>query len=354
MKRISLHGSYFGNNYGDILLMNIFAKWTRDCLHDCVINMPLAHRSLAKDIDYDTTGYINLIRSHALVFCGGGYFGEQPRNPHKWARRNFFRHGIVGIVALLFNIPYAIIGVEFGPITSFWFRKFCIFLAKHAKIIVVRNINSKEFLQSNGVPNVILSNDAVLSLSDMVEPKENLSKNKQILIHFSGLKSSSEIIKKLVISIINSADYCFNDYSITFISDTPGKNYYGSQYEQLFNYLNKNSISYGIENYKICNSLIELINKSDFIITSKLHVGITAAALNKRVLSLWAHPKTKRLHSQIDNSNYCVKFADLENIDIESLLNSFFTSTQYHLPSSVKQNALINRDKLFEFLNQYK
>lgn len=353
MKRISLHGSYFGNNYGDILLMNIFAKWTRDCLQGCVINMPLAHRSLAKDLDYDSTGFLNLIRSNVLVFCGGGYFGEQPHNPRKWARRNFLRHGIVGLVALIFNIPYAIIGVEFGPISSSWFRIFCIFLAKHAKIVVVRNQNSKEFLQSNGVDNVILSNDAVLSLSDIVEPKENQGSKKQILIHFSGLKSSPEILKKLVISVIRSADYCIGNYSITFISDTPGKVYSGSQYEPLFKFLDDNSINYGIKDFNNCNSLIELINQSDYIITSKLHVGITAAALNKRVLSLWAHPKTKRLHSQIDNSSFCIKFSDVETIDIEALLTKFFTCASYHLPSSIKQNALINRDKLFEFLNQY-
>ena len=44
MKRpiISLHGTYFGNNYGDILLIAIFAKWIKDAVPNAIINLPLA------------------------------------------------------------------------------------------------------------------------------------------------------------------------------------------------------------------------------------------------------------------------------------------------------------------------
>lgn len=52
-KIISLHGSYFGNNYGDILLINLFAKWIKQCCEDCSINLPKANKKVTHELPLD-------------------------------------------------------------------------------------------------------------------------------------------------------------------------------------------------------------------------------------------------------------------------------------------------------------
>ena len=78
-KIISLHGSYFYNNYGDTLLVNLFASWIKEALPDSEINLPIANRRKIWEMPGEKSGIINLCKSHALVFCGGGYFGELAR-----------------------------------------------------------------------------------------------------------------------------------------------------------------------------------------------------------------------------------------------------------------------------------
>lgn len=347
-KIISLHGSYFGNNYGDILLVAIFAKWIKDICPNNIINLPLADKKKTKDLPEGTTGLLNLIKSEALVFCGGGYFGEQPVNRSKWARRNFWRHGIVGLLAIMFHIPFAIIGVEFGPISTVWFRKVCIFIARHAKVLVVRNIESKQFLESYGVENVKLSADAVLSLSDIVR-QNGIKNTKEILLHIPGVNQNKDAFVELCKNITDYLSTTEKGYTIGLINDTFADIYHSDSYHEILEVLNNAAIPYKIYNYEGYRQLITQISAASFVVTSKLHVGITAAALNIRPLSFWLHPKSQRLHAQINNSLFCSSISNIH--DFPDLIQRYFNQEdEYMLPSNVKGMALANKEMLSDFL----
>jgi polysaccharide pyruvyl transferase WcaK-like protein len=344
---VSLHGSYFGNNYGDILLVAIFAHWIKEKCPDAIINLPLADRKESKDLPEGTTGILKLIKSKCLVFCGGGYFGEQPKNKNKWAFRNFYRHGIVGLIAIIFRVPYAIIGVEFGPITSWWFRKICLFIAKRAKKVVVRNQESLVFLNTHGIKNCILSADAVLSLSELVTlfPEKN---RKEILLHLPGISGHQETISLIMKSIVKQINSNNDLQSVGFITDSFPNIYNSVVYKDIFRILEESHIHYTIYQYKGYRDLINKINHSGYVITTKLHVGITAAALNVRPLSLYLHPKTKRLHNQINNS-FCYPLNNLENID-SILCNYIEQSPAFKIPDEIKKMSLSNKTQLYSFL----
>ena len=345
-KIISLHGSYFGNNYGDILLVNLFAKWIKEICPDCIINMPLADKKKTKELPEGLTGIGNLLRSKCLIFCGGGYFGEQSQNKKRWAFRNFLRHGIVGLLCILFKIPYAIIGVEFGPLSITWFRKVSILIARHAKVLVVRNVESKFFLEKCGVENVILSADAVLTLSDIVKPIKNRDK-KEILFHIPNIFLNLEILKPIISFISNKR----NDYSIALINDSFEPIFEAIEYKPLFEMLEESGVKFEVYSYSGYKQLINQINNSKYIITTKLHVGITAAALNIRPLSLWYHHKTPRLHTQIGNSEFCKSIYDTD--DIANVFSDYLTeSSQYYLPVDIMKLALKNKEILNYFLTQ--
>ena len=173
---ISVHGNYFEVNYGDILLIRLYSKWISEAYGDKVlINYPLADQKTIKNFTTNRglTGLINLCRSKALIYVGGGHFGEPPNNVTHWSKRNFKRHIVVGLIAILFRIPIAIIGLEYGPLTNKIYR-FCVLLiTKYAKLVVVRNDESKSFLQENGFKKAIVCPDAVLALSEYIKPAKN-------------------------------------------------------------------------------------------------------------------------------------------------------------------------------------
>lgn len=348
---ISLHGSYFGNNYGDILLEIIFARWVREQFPNSLINLPLGRKSKATDLDVDRTGLINLCKSSALIFFGGGYFGERPHHKHRWAIRNFFRHAIIGIIAIIFRIPYAIIGVEFGPISVSWFKKICLLIAKHARVVVVRNPESETFLKDNGIVNAIVSVDAVLSISDLYPPKSNKSMDKNIVIHCNGVHCTQQTLQYVIDTMITSLSYHFAKFHVTFVMDSSGCNYYQQPYfSPILRLLESRGIRYEVYEYSNCAGIINCVQEADFVITTKLHLGITAAALDKRVLSLWLHNKTPRLHKQIGNSQFCVPLSSLPD-GMDELWDKFFSSSEYHLPQNIKDQAYINKTTVITFLS---
>lgn len=343
---ISVHGSYFAENYGDILLVNMFSDWVKEADPSVIINLPMVDKRKTPEMPESKTGLLNLIRSEKLVFCGGGYFGEQPKNKRKWALRNFYRHGIVALIALVFRVPYIFVGVEFGPISAAWFRNFTIFIAKRAQRVVVRNEESKLFLEKYGVNGVELTVDAVLSLSDRVKPIDTSNNSKKIvLLHLS----QPNLYKIQYTSFINElCKYIKNskvEYELHLFFDTPENL---SNYDFLINILKSNNINCCIDPYVNTRKVIDLINNASYVFTSKLHVGITSASLNTPVFSFYAHPKTPRLHKQIGNSEFCYP---LKNFLISgTTLRSFFIRTSFVLPELVLQEARKNKQIVTSFV----
>ena len=253
---ISLHGSYFGHNYGDVLLITIFARWIKDKYPHCVINYPLADRIRTIGLPEGEVGLFNFLRSKALIYCGGGYFGERPFGKSSWSKRNFKRHSIIGFVALLLRIPYAFIGVEFGPISNTWFRSVTIFLAKHASVVVVRNKESKFFLEENGVRGVILGADAVLTLSSNDRPKE---KKGNILLHIPGFQKNKEKYKELIFQFLSVIKEEKIQNKIIFISDNYNYYFESPDYQQIIDMFKEESVPFEFFYYSGCDSLVILL-----------------------------------------------------------------------------------------------
>lgn len=354
MKRkhiISLHGSYYSNNYGDILLINMFYQWVKDQFPSLIINLPFVNKKQIKEMpEPSTTGIINLLRSECLVFVGGGYFGEQPKRKSLWSIRNFMRHGIVGLIAIAFRIPIAIIGVEIGPLSKKWFRWMVLKVVKSAKVVIVRNEESLAFLSENGIRNAQLTADAVLTLNNEVTDATNGGDN-YVVMHIPGYSNYKRQIEALVRyvceGILNSKT---NIDSIIFMEDLPGQ--YTDAYTVVFGIASSFGIPYTVKRYMGIKEVMDTINKSTAVFTTKLHVGITAAAYNRKVFSTYSHPKTKRLHSQIGNSQNCVALSDLlnEETDIKEKIDSFLKQESFHLPFMVLKSANNNRDALESFI----
>jgi polysaccharide pyruvyl transferase WcaK-like protein len=348
---VSLHGSYFVNNYGDVLLINIFHDWIKESFPTVQVNLPLVNKKKILELPEPTsTGLINLLRSDCLVYSGGGYFGEQPKNKGRWSVRNFFRHAIIGILAIIFRIPIAIIGVEVGPLSKSWFRCVVLKIVRRSKIVVVRNQESDVFLRKYGINNAMITADAVLALNqqytkDHLEPQTS----NYIVLHLPGYKHSKEALDYFVTSLCNVMRTIDIALTLTFVEDTP--NQYGPHYKTLFSIIEQNGFEYKVVRYSGIHEVLNTIKSSRAVITTKLHVGITAAAYNRKVFSIYAHPKTLRFHSQIGNQAYCLSLNQLnESFNITPRIMEFFESRSPVLSESVLSSAIRNRIVLESFI----
>jgi polysaccharide pyruvyl transferase WcaK-like protein len=303
----------------------------------------MAYKKRIRELPTKKHGIINLLRSKCLIYCGGGYFGEQPKHKVKWSIRNFCRHIVIGIIAVSRNIPIAIIGVEFGPLSISWFRKWVVWLAKRAQVVVVRNDDSKKFLEHNGVYNVAESVDAVLTIM----PPNNHKNNNDVLIHIPNIRYAPEQYMTFTKVLIKALS-CKGIKNVTFIEDTCGQ--YLTGYESLFSLFDNANIRHSVLSYSGTESLVERISDADYVISTKLHVGITGAAMNKNVLAIYNHPKTQRFHKQIGNDANCLPMSASE-AEMENAINHFF-DVKYTLPTEIREKALITKNSTIGFVHR--
>jgi len=348
---VSLHGSYFVNNYGDILLINIFHDWIKESFPTIQVNLPLVNKKKIWEMpEPTTTGLINLLKSDCLVYCGGGYFGEQPKNKGRWSVRNFFRHAIIGLLAIIFRIPIAIIGVEVGPLSKSWFRRIVLKIVRRSKIVIVRNQESDVFLRKYGINNAMITTDAVLTLNQQYTKELiELQTGNYIVLHLRGYKYLKEALDYFVTSLCDVMRTIDEAPIITFVEDAP--NQYGPHYESLFSIIEQKGFEYKVVRYSGIHEVLNTIKSAKAVFTTKLHVGITAAAYNRKVFSIYAHPKTLRFHSQIGNQAYCISLSQLnKNYNITPKIKEFFESHSPVLPESVLSSAIRNRIVLESFI----
>jgi polysaccharide pyruvyl transferase WcaK-like protein len=319
---IAIHGSYYARNFGDTLIISIIVDWVKEIYPDSTINLPYCSSdSEAKEI-MGSNNYIidpTLKNSKILIFGPGGYFGQPNfsflRTNH-WFYRNYKRHLCWNKKLYNKDIPYFIIGTGVGPLTNIFFRNKVKNLFSKAKLVAVRDINSFNYLKQWNVDmsNIKLTCDVALSVENS---KINNKSTGLLGLHFPGttLKNynKSDLFLKFL-TILN------NDFNIIIIEDGPGQ-YHTKDEKSIYNKIrNNNELEVDVLEYKNPNVLIENLAKLDYIITSKLHVGILGYALKKQVLSIPLHQKTIRFYKQIDRENFCL---NVKNISLNTLLETF-------------------------------
>ena len=194
---ISLHGAYYNNNFGDLLLIKIFENWIKAKVNQTIVYplVPQADRdSFRTHFPKATIGLEQSQRWQALIYAGGGYFGEPESNRNKtfggkWNKRFFRLHVLPAEICLWQKIPYAILGVEAGPLSNIFVRQEVRRIVKNARVLSVRNIESKQFLQEElGIRSQInVAPDAALALNETDIPTAALEVVTQRLAPYKGM-----------------------------------------------------------------------------------------------------------------------------------------------------------------------
>lgn len=367
MKKVALHGSYFGDNFGDTLFVIEYINWLKD-LNDYNaqnIMLPFAGNRVRDLVKVsDKKGVKSILSAEALVFIGGGYLGEPPTGQRIWSYRFIVRHLSVILLAYLFKKPYIFVGVGAGPLSHKIARKLSVFLLNHSEKIIVRDEESHNYLLEYGVNSdkLMTTADSILSLEptdvnqqakNEVIVKNQLNNKKETLIgvHLpvpSTYKNSlSSIIKDIKKYTEN-----LNSFKIVVFKDFYKEDYDYLAYSKIKEHFNKEDITY--IKYENPDQLIALIDTLDIVVTTKLHCGIVANCLGKFTLSISAHTKTKRLYKQLGLLERNVSIANYESGKLIEMLNKYDDKKEFYnnIPYNIKETSKKNKEELLEFIKE--
>ena len=310
MRKVALHGSYFGYNFGDTLLCALFCHWLRT-YSDIEVTLPLASRRNLKLIGADRRGLLRFLACSDLIFCGGGYFGDSGRKNLKWTVRNYLRHFVLAELAVLLRKDVYILGTGAGPLSSGFLRSRLKRLMAYAKCVIVRDQESKDFLTTLGVTRpIVVDVDAVMYLDRKFLPPSSAESGhlrreaKKILaVHLTSFDAPHW--EKMADAI--AAFVAGSNVEILLITDSQSRTRKLTLQDKASSKLKElipsaTQISYSGNPTDLC----ELIDSVDLVVTNKLHVGIVGVVLGKQVISLPQHVKTPRFYRQLGLSDICV------------------------------------------------
>ncbi|MFS0774813.1 polysaccharide pyruvyl transferase family protein [Neobacillus sp. 3P2-tot-E-2] len=366
-KFIALHGAYFPNNFGDVLILAIQAKWIKEITGKEIV-LPFATEIYRTSLDSSTLrGLESIKKSDKLVYGAGGYFGEPLTNKWKWGYSFLKKHTIPAEYAMLNKIKYAVIGTGVGPITNIFTRKEMVRICKNASVLAVRDEESKQYLVEYGVPKekINVTVDVALSLSKNDIPEDSISKIENMFTKVKGLIYGFHIGVDMDSLVYGDKARILFDESIKFINEntsvTPVLIVDNNNNEQIkaIKYLkeniNRECIIYIHENIWDTAALLE---KLDVVLTNKLHVGIVSYALGTNCISIPYHPKTTRFYKQINCEELCMPLLDIEQNEIYDLLYRSIeerwrvelNNRRGEILPKLKASALLNKKILQDFL----
>jgi polysaccharide pyruvyl transferase WcaK-like protein len=362
---VALHGSYQTDNYGDVLLMTIYARWIRAAWPGVRVVMPSPNVSAIAiaPAGPDATGFRALSGAAALVYGGGGYFGEPALRAGRIRPRNLRRHIAPGAWAALTGRPYMINGVGVHrfvrPVSRFAFGA----LFRHARAITVRDQESAEHAHELGVPmeRLRVTADAALTLTPADIPAEAVTGARELLTGLPGRRRIAVHLARpsrrfpAVASVVEGlARFAAGAPDATFLLVADGSVGQRDTTQtrasaELQERLGPRAVTVP---YTDIWSLTAQLGAADLVVTTKLHVGIVAAALGTSVLSFPFHAKVPRLYRQLEAPDRCVPLDFVTPERVEERLASIADAgfPRFEIPALVRRAANDNRQELAKFL----
>ena len=374
---IGLHGAYYNNNFGDLLLLKIFETWIRENGYSDVVYPRVSEMEQDRFKKHFPNAFFGLSQRKywkGLICAGGGYFGEPKSHRGKrfggnWNKRFLKVHALPAELCIWSNIPYAILGVEVGPLSNVFVRQEVKRIFSHATVLSVRNIESKQFIQKTlGIcPNVVMAPDAALTITTTDIPAQALNSVDRLLeqhrgmillgIHYpSAFLANTLQAESMRIGLLSSLAAESDVVPVVF-SDS-GNSDFSPQCDQLVKLIQSST-------GKECLSLpflgiwetVALISKLSAILTTKLHVGMVAYALGIYCESFANHPKVPRFYDQIGRSSQCTM---IDSLDQDKVMEKIERAVQFSRSKvslidqnwqNIKGEALLHRKLLSSFLS---
>ncbi|MGN0594738.1 MAG: polysaccharide pyruvyl transferase family protein [Hominimerdicola sp.] len=368
MPKIIIHGSTVGSNFGDCLFAELFYKECKKNNKGQTLfyenKLPVKNEVVAlsehfkKAMNYTDKCTFKDVRScDGMIFMAGGYFGETTTSL-KEALLRYYKHVKLGLYAIWFKKPLAIIGVGAGPISHKFLVKGIKKVFNHASVISVRNDESKEFLEKIGVnKKIYVTADAAQIVSkENAQPldektrkeiEKNCGTEKILILHCSLSAAQIKIMEEKIIPGLNKFLDNHKDFGVVLTVDqySAGRK---TELDEIAKKLNTDKTY--VYQYENPQKMINLINYADFVITSKLHVGIVSCSLSKPVASFpFNSKKIERYYKQIGESDRCRPIKNVSADEAGEVIERFYDKPVV-LSQEILDAAKLNYDLMNKFI----
>lgn len=351
--KIILNGATAGTNFGDFL----FAKMFGDCVGEKIgIDNVFWYDSrfslsdfYKRHLKYNKKCQLKDI--DALVYISGGYFcGNDKCLKHRIIR--VLSYFVIGFRCIFKKIPYGIFGVEVSNTKPYWLRCIEKNILKNAKIVTVRNKESLEALKSYGIENGILTADSVFAMETSFFNDSSISSGilnsttKKLFLHIHPNKETNNRELGKILLGLNTFLRNHPEYSVVI-----GMDQYVSEQKEIMDdmatRLKCNNIIYNYYDNPV--ELCKVLDSMDCIITTKLHVGIVGARLNKPVISFSGHTeKIERLYKQLNISSRSISLKECNDVIVNDMLEKY-----HNVPVTIPDEVVQAAKRNFELLNAF-
>ncbi|MBZ2188140.1 polysaccharide pyruvyl transferase family protein [Alcanivorax sp. JB21] len=354
-KNIWLHGSYFGSNFGDLLLVSEARKLISEQGNSSVA-LPFCAPSSLRAMNV-SRGWGGLISSpERVVFCGGGYFGEPGKSIDEWTRRFNYRHGVALWAAMeKAKRPPIAVGIGFGPISATKIRDKVVRALSACEICHFRDEESLHYFEKYGgrvSDGMAVTTDLAIGLhGTSIESPQKIEqlhrKGVRVgLIHLVDKYEEKSHLLSIISAMIELIKQKGDDWRFFVIMDGKGRGYSKTKQERAADYLLESALSCGLEvgkiNFEDCDTTMAYLANADYVLTSKLHVGIVSSAFGRNVCAIPYHPKTPRFYRQMDEAWRCFSSLDWRP---QSILEHAKSVLESNCPVKIPQAMLDAADR---------
>ena len=308
--QIALHGAVYGENFGDVLISQILADHVRKATGADVF-FPFGRKAFAA-VSKEQTGRIwKLAFAKTAIMGPGGYFGERRHDQAAWNNRFQFYHGNFFRLVKLLRRPLILHGVGVGPLSDPISRALARRIFDYSGLINVRDQKSKDYVLDLGISEhkVNIYPDVALTLmpENVTSTKltfetctRDTSSKKVIGLHLPLPEAFSADVFENIVYQVRDMISSHLDFRFVILRDGPRQIIHpdivtviqGSNRSEDKPYSNPKGLLHDIAH---CNA----------VVTTKLHVGICAAALGVAPISLYSHPKVQRFFQDIGRDEFC-------------------------------------------------
>ena len=244
-----------------------------------------------------------------------------------------------------------VLGIGAGPLNNFLMRKGVKKICDSSKLVTTRDNTSYQCLKK------ISSNNQIFETGDLIltykvqmlknrskqisEILKNANGKKIFIIHFNhDIVALNKFAAAINIFNINNDEYYYVVTSDSILE---------SELENISKFKEKANFDFYHFIYKDPYELSSLLNESSIVLTSKLHVGVVSALLNKSVIVAACHyDKTKRFYEQIGCSDRCVNLYNSSDKAISELIDEKKTKKIIIPAEEIKKSQLT-----WELLNDF-
>ncbi|KAA1188940.1 hypothetical protein F0M18_17205 [Pseudohalioglobus sediminis] len=309
--KIGLAGFCSGDNFGDLLMYAMYSKYISSKGHQCIAigaDKWFLERLHACGVEIESIA-VDQISSElsACLFLGGGYMGwpdfAVPTWQLKYIKNNPYQ--CIARKCRASQIPYYVDGVEVGPGLYPLAGAVVRDILGSAESVVVRNSASSSYARRYGADGVRVKADVVIGNLSIMNPEYSIegryseppSRERVLGIHLASYVVGDSFLARNFADLLRVEICQFEPSKIICFTDSFTTPKTSESCIRFVDQLVAAGYVVELEMYTGVQSVLEVLNSIDFLVTTKLHAGVAALALGCYAICIGSAPKLARFYT---------------------------------------------------------